>query len=377
MRTNQDVPVDMDVIIAGGGVIGLTLGWRLLKAGYRVTILDRAEAGRGASWAAAGMLAGASELGPEDTAALTLSGQSQALWPSFKAELEAISGSDVGYRDHGTVLVASHRDALNALHDAHRFYASHSLQAELLTPSQALEVEPALAPSILGALICKDDIQVDPRKLVSALRAVFLMTGGQLLEHRTVEKVLHADHRATGVVVDGAPLHADAVVLACGWETGSLLSGSFGAEALTPVKGQIVSLMTESPLLCHVLRSDDFYLVQRSDQEIVLGATSEKGVTDLALDERRLQSLFERASAVAPRLKETKIKDHWAGIRPGSVDGLPLIGPTDSEGLYVATGHYRNGIFWAPATAELILNYIDGDVAQAGASAFLPKRFAA
>jgi len=358
-------------------VIGLTLGWRLLKAGYRATILDRAEAGRGASWAAAGMLAGASELGPDDAAALALSSQSQSLWPSFKAELEAISGSDIGYRDHGTILVAAHQAALDALHDSHRFYTSQGIHAEFLTPSQVVEREPAMAPSILGALMCKDDIQVDPRKLVSALRSVFLMSGGKLMEHCAVEQVLTVDGRATGVSVNGSTLDADAVVLACGWETGSLLGGSFGSEALTPVKGQIVSLLTDVSLLHHVLRADDFYLVQRDDYEIVLGATSERGVTDLSLDERRLQELFERACRVVPGLRGAKIKDHWAGIRPGSIDGLPLIGPTDAEGLFVATGHYRNGIFWAPATAELILKYINGDVSGAGANAFLPRRFAA
>lgn len=367
----------MDVIIAGGGVIGLTLGWRLLKAGYRVTILDRAEAGRGASWAAAGMLAGAAELGPDDAPALALSTQSQALWPSFKAELEAITGSDIGYRDHGTILVAAHQDALSALNRAHSYYTAQGIHAELLSQSQALQAEPALASSILGALMCKDDIQVDPRKLVSALRAVFLMAGGRLMEHCAVEKVTFAGGRATGVLVDGSTLTADAVVLACGWQTGLLLGGALGRQPLTPVKGQIVSLLAETPLLRYVLRADDFYLVQRNDHEIVLGATSEEGITDLALDEDRLRNLFELAARVVPGLAEATIKDHWAGIRPGSIDGLPLIGPANADGLYVATGHYRNGIFWAPVTAELILQHLTGGASDAGASAFLPLRFAA
>ena len=367
----------MDVIIAGGGVIGLTIGWRLLQAGHQVTILDRAEAGRGASWAAAGMLAGASEFGPEDKAAYALSVMSQDLWPSFKAVLEAESGSEIGYRDHGTILAATTQDHLEALNRAYQFYRAQGIQAEHLTVSDILKAEPEIASSVLGAVICKNDIQVDPRKLITALRTVFLAAGGELMEHCAVEKVKVSGGRAVGVESYESALAADLVVLACGWQTGRLLDEAFAAEPLTPVKGQIVSLQTKSPLLRHVLRVDDFYLVQRSDDEILLGATSEMGVTDMALDEDRLRVLFERACLVLPQLANTRVRDHWAGIRPGSVDGLPLIGPTGTDGLFMAAGHYRNGIFWAPATAELMLRHLDGNGSNAAASPFLPLRFAA
>lgn len=360
-------------------MIGLSIGWRLAQAGAAVTVFERGATGKGASHAAAGMLAAGVEAEPGEEALWPLNRQSQALWPGFARELTALTGIDVGYRDEGTLVVALNRDDVERL----RFTADHQrnlgVELEWLAASELRRLEPALAPSVAGAVFSRGDHQVDNRLVAQALRAAFLAAGGTLREQVAVEAVEVSGGRARGVCTADGLHRADVVVLAAGVWSGSIAGLPDGARPqIRPIKGQMLALRMppDDPLLRHVLWTTSIYLVPRHDGRLIVGGTVEERGFDAQLTAGGVFSLLEGAWRVLPSIEDLPIDEMWVGFRPGSRDDAPVLGPCDIDGLILATGHHRNGILLTPLTAEAIARCVLDGIAPEAIRPFSIERFA-
>lgn len=348
------------VAVIGGGAIGLSIGWRLAAAGCGVDVFDAGAAGRGASWAAAGMLAASLEAEPQEDPLLNLTRASLALWPDFVRELEAATGLSVGYRREGTIAVAGTRDEAARLRFTYEFQRSLGLPVEWLSGAAVREREPCLAATTVAGALCASDHQVDNRQLVAALLAALAGVGGRLHEHCPAALVVDGGH-ARGVRADGRFWPADVVVLAAGaWSSG--IEGWPGTLKLPvrPVKGQMVMLQmpAEAPLLRHVVWAPKAYLVPRADGRLLIGATVEDRGFDTTVTAGGIYALLDAGWRTLPGIEDLPIVETWAGLRPGSRDDAPILGASPVDGLIVATGHYRNGILLTPITAAAIAEFV-------------------
>ncbi|GAA4042106.1 glycine oxidase ThiO [Nonomuraea soli] len=341
----------MDVIV-GGGVAGLSVAWRLARSGRPVTVVDPAPAS-GASHAAAGMLAPASETDYTEESLLRLGVESLRLWPSFAAELaaDAAPAGDwaamLDYRTEGTLDVGFDADDLAALDELASFMDKLGLPVERLTGRQCRRLEPMLAPSVRGGIHAPQDAWVDPRKVTAALLRALGRRGGRLVRARA-EQV-----RPGAVLTEGGEVvEAERVVLAAGaW------SGGLADVPVRPVKGQILRLRSPRPLLSRCVRGlvhgRPVYLVPRGDGELVVGATQEELGFDTTVTAGGVYELLRDARELVPGVTELELAESVAGLRPGTPDNLPLIGP--HRGLTLATGHHRGGVLLAPLTAAIVL----------------------
>jgi glycine oxidase len=356
------------VAIIGGGVIGLGIGWRLAQAGCPVEIFERGEAGKGASWAAAGMLAAGVETEPGELALHALNRASQLAWPDFAAELEAATGQSVELRQEGTLMVALNRDDAAQLRYTYEFQRAQGIALDWLSGAQARQREPFLHPNLAAAVFCAGDHQVENRKLVRALRAAFLAVGGKLHEHRAVTAIEIAGAKVTGLRVDAQRVAADIVVLAAGaWSAEIAGLPPVARPPVRPIKGQMLSLRMDpsQPLLRHVVWTPRVYLVPRNDGRLIVGATSEERGFDNNLTAGGVFSLLEGAWRALPGVEELPIDEMWVGFRPGSRDDAPVLGTGEVEGLIYATGHHRNGILLTPITANALATCIlTGDMTE-------------
>jgi glycine oxidase len=322
-----------------------------------VLVLDRGELGVGTSRVAAGMLAPVAEADAGERALLELGLRSAALWPQFARELVDASGVDIDYRTCGTLMLARDRDEAEALDRERDLRERLGLRVERLLPTAARRLEPALAPTLRGALHLPDDHAVDPRLVCAALARACERAGVVL--------------RPEVDVRDLAALPAEQVVIAAGpW------SGAFGEEAhVRPVKGQ--SLRLRDPggpgLLDRIVRFEGGYLVPRGDGRYVLGATTEERGFDTAVTAGGVYELLRDAGELVPGVLELEVEETIAGLRPGTPDNAPILGRSPSDPRVVwATGHYRNGVLLAPVTAELIAAELAGEPEE---HAFGPQRF--
>jgi len=349
------------VAIVGGGVIGLGIGWRLAQAGCLVEIFERGEAGKGASWAAAGMLAAGVETEPGELALHALNRASQLAWPDFAAELEAATGQSVELRREGTLMVALNRDDAAQLRYTYDFQCAQGIALDWLSGAQAREREVFLHPNLAAAVYCAGDHQVENRKLVRALRAAFIAAGGRLREHCNVTAIETAGGKVTGLQLEAQSVAADIVVLAAGAWSGEIAGlPPIARPPVRPIKGQMLSLRMDParPLLRHVVWTPRVYLVPRLDGRLLVGATSEERGFDANLTAGGVFSLLEGAWRALPGVEELSIDEMWVGFRPGSRDDAPILGAGEVEGLVYATGHHRNGILLTPVTANALATYI-------------------
>ena len=346
-----------------------------------MTLVDPSP-GRGASWAAAGMLAPVTEVayGEQPLLALTLAGS--ARWPSFAAELEEASGRSPGYVECGTVVVARDADDRAALDDLLAFQRSLGLEAEWLRRRELRGIEPGLAPGVRGGILVAGDHQVDNRALVEALCVAFERAGGTV-RRTAVAAVDVARDRVTGVrLSDGSRIAAGAVVLAAGCWTGGL--GGLPPDVLPPVrpvKGQLLHLAARgdaAPPATRTIRGLDVYVVTRPDGRVVVGATVEEQGFDTTVTAEAVHDLLRDARELLPGLGELAFAEAVAGLRPGSPDNAPLIGAVAGiEGLVCATGHHRNGILLAPVTAGAVVDLLLGRGVPEVVAPFSPGRFRA
>jgi glycine oxidase len=356
------------VAVVGAGVIGLGIGWRLRAAGCMVEVFDRGEAGRGASWAAAGMLAAGVETEPSEERLLALTLESQRLWPDFAREVEAASGCEIGYRDEGTLVVALTRDDAERLRFSYDFQRRLGIALEWLGPAECRRREPHLRPGLAAGVYSPRDHQVDNRKLVIALRAAFLAAGGRLHENAAVSEICVEQNRVRGLALGERRHEADIVVLAAGaWSGGIAGLPEAARPPVRPIKGQMLALAMDpaAPLLRHVLWAPGIYLVPRRDGRLLVGATVEERGFDERLTAGGLLSLLDAAWRAVPSIEELPVIESWAGFRPGSRDDAPILGPSPVEGLVLATGHHRNGILLAPVTVEAVSRTVlTGEIAE-------------
>jgi len=345
-----------DVLVAGGGLIGLAVAWRAALAGLSVTVVDDAPGG-GASRAAAGMLAPVTEAAYGEQRLLGLARASLARYPSFVAELEQASGGPVGLRTAGTLLVGFDADDMTALEQLHDFQRELGLHAERLTPRACRQREPGLSPRLRGGLHVPGDHSVDPRALHAALLVAAARAGVRVLRARVAALVANGDRAAGLRLDDGSTLRADAVVLALGARSGLLPGVPSGAVPVRPVKGQILRLRGE-PVLAGTVRAlvlgRAVYLVPYGGDRVVVGAT----VEELGFDDRvtagAVLDLLRDATEVVPGLTELELVETLARSRPGTPDNAPLLGRSVLPGLVLATGHYRNGVLLTPVTADAV-----------------------
>jgi glycine oxidase len=368
-----------DVVVVGGGVVGLGVAWRAAQAGMAVTVVDPAP-GRGASWAAAGMLAPVTEVHYGEQALLRLNLAAADRWPAFAAELEEAAGAPIGYRRCGTLTVARDADDNAALEDLYRFQLRCGLQVERLRSRDCRRLEPGLAPSVRGGVLAPGDHQVDNRAMADALVAAGERAGVRLLLGRAAELVVDGE-RVTGVTLaGGASLPAGTVVLAAGCWSRDL--GGLAAELLPPVrpvKGQLLHLRgpAADPLCRRNVRGLEVYVVPRADGRVVVGATVEEQGFDARVTAGAVHDLLRAALELLPDVAELELAETVAGLRPGSPDNAPLLGPAGVDGLVVATGHYRNGILLAPVTADAVAELLVSGRVPAAIAAFRPDRRAA
>src|SRR3954463_6111271 len=336
-----------DVTVIGGGVIGLSVAWRAAQRGAQVTVFDRGALGDGASRVAAGLLAPLSEADAREPELLRAGLESARRWPAFAEEL----GLGDAYRTCGTLYVARDADEAEALERERALREELGVPVARLRGSEARKLEPGLAPGIRAALDVPDDHAVDPRALIAALVTACDAAGV------TLRPNTEAPTSPGGQVV--------------------LATGAWAGAPVRPVKGQILRLRDpDGPgLVDRVIRHEEFYLVPRGDGRYVLGATLEEKGFDTTVTAGAVRDLLQEAQLVVPGIDELVLEETAAGLRPGTPDNAPLIG-LRSDGVIVATGHYRNGILLAPLTADAVAALLAGEEPPAAARAFAPARFA-
>ena len=348
-----------DVIVIGGGIIGLSLAVSLKKRGAAVLVVERGEPGREASHAAGGMLVDCSL---ETTPALQpLAVASARMYPEFAHELESESGVKVDLRDPGTILFPPPEH----VHERPGFRLS------ALLPAPLNELEPELAES--SAFYLKER-SVDPRALTAAALKTAKNRGVDFSSGDAVTAVNVSDLHVTGVTTSKTSFLAPKVVNCAGAWSGMIAPHNFPTR---PVKGQMLCLaMPTRTLLKHVIRSPQAYLIPRSDGRLLVGATVEDAGFDKRTDPTTIKRLHSAALQLVPKLRDAKILEDWAGLRPGTPDGLPILGATATPGYYVATGHFRDGILLAPITAHFMTDIIDRRAPEYDLTPFSPARFA-
>ncbi len=349
-----------DVVVAGGGIIGMTVAWRLAQQGLSVAVVDH-DAGGGASYAAAGMLAPVTEVAYGEAALLDLARASLDLYPAFLAELTQASSLPVALRSAGTLMVGFDEDDVVALVRSHDFQAELGLDAHRVGPQECRRLEPSLTTRLRAGVHVTGDHSVDARGLHAALTAAARNAGVQLVARRVAD-VLLAGGRVAGVVCDdGSALTGGHVVLAMGAWSRGLPSLPADAVPVRPVKGQILRLGGEALLRGTVralVRGRSVYLVPLGDAGLVVGATVEELGFDPRVTAGAVHELLRDAIEVVPGVSELELVETLARWRPGTPDNAPLLGPTCLAGLVLATGHHRNGVLLAPVTAAIIADLL-------------------
>jgi glycine oxidase len=347
-----------EVIIVGGGIIGLSLAIALRRRGGRVLVVERGEPGREASYAAGGMLVDSSLETPPALQALAVA--SARMYPEFAHEIEVESGAKVDLRDHGTIVIRSPEDVQER----------PRVSMDELSPRALSELEPELAAK--RAFYLKER-SVDPRALSSAATKAAKNLSVDFSSGDPVNAVDLSQGQVTGVTTSKTAFLTRKVVICAGAWSGQIAPCAFPTR---PVKGQMLCLaMPSRTLLKHVIRSPKAYLIPRSDGRLLVGATVEEAGFDKRTDPGTIQRLHRAALELVPKLRDARILEDWAGLRPGTPDNLPILGATQTPGCYVATGHFRDGILLAPITAKLMCAVIEGSTPELDLAAFSPLRF--
>jgi glycine oxidase len=365
-----------DLVVIGGGVIGLAIAWRAANEGARTTVVD-ASPGSGASAVAAGMLAPVTEVHPGEEALLRLNLMSSRLYPAWVKELEEASDRDVGYRRCGTLMVARDGDENRALEEVLALQQRLDVPGQRLTGSEARELEPVLSRKVRGGIHVPDDHAIDGQALTAALMTACERAGVTFVP-QSVKAIGSIGDRVAGVRLDdGGTIGCDGVVLSAGCWSGRIEGVPAEiAGVLRPVKGQLLRLRAGEGTLPfdRNLRGSEVYLVARTDGSVIVGATVEEKGFDTAVTADAVYELLRDAYEIAPSLLEARFDSAVAGLRPGTPDNAPLIGNTSLGGLFVACGHYRNGLLLAPVTARAIVALLSG-AHDPAVDDFSPDRF--
>jgi glycine oxidase len=358
------------VLIVGGGIIGCAAAYELAGAGCQVTVFERATPGAEASSAAAGLLAPIDDSTETNFARLALA--SWRLYPDVVRDLQERTGIDVEYVTRGTIYPTS---AAQKRRDVGQWADSKEFGVEMLQGEELRRLEPALSPTIRHAVFVKGDHWLNNQRLVLAYAQAAASAGVELRTGSSVSRLVVEGGRARGVVTDGEQVDGDAVLLAAGAWSGELMAG-LGSLRIEPRRGQMIALAHVPALVTHCVHGE-VYLVPRPSGELLIGATVERAGFQRAVTAEGLAGLLQSAFELVPALRELPIARTWSGFRPWAPDSLPVLGPWPGvAGLFVATGHFRNGILLAPITARVMTEWITGGQPSVDVKDFLPDRFA-
>jgi glycine oxidase len=371
-----------DVAIIGGGIIGSSIAFELAAEKLDVVLLDREEPGRGASWAAAGMLSAAPD-SPEARPLVPLAKESLELYPQFISRIEDATEPFMHFGSEGTLQIFP---GPNAEFDRDKMVAdlkTLGIEIEPVTLETAREMENAISPKVHAVAWLPRESTVDPRSLMEAILAALRYRDVEIRAGCAATSITRQGSTCTGLTAHGEPISAKIVVLAAGCHSANLAGenivedGWLSRYAPTrPIRGQMLALHSTEIELRRVLRSERGYLVPRHEGRIVAGSTLEDVGFNKNLTAGGICEILNAAIELAPRLAHAQLLETWAGLRPGTPDNLPIIGPTPIDGLFIATGHYRNGILLAPITAKLVRDWIVDQKMPATARIFSPLRFA-
>jgi glycine oxidase len=367
-----------DVAIIGGGVIGTSIAFELAAEKLRVVLLDRQQPGLEASWAAAGMLSPGGHFSGDDPL-VPFAKLSFEMYPEFIATVESASARSVEFSRPGAVEVFYGESAQEECDDFCTAQRRCGLRAEVICVAEARKLEPALGSAARAAACLPEEATVEPRSLMDALLAGAKNRGVEIRPSCAVTRLEFEGQRCLGLIANGERIAADSVVLAAGCFSQQVLTGMNGLERTIPTKpirGQMVALRSESARVMRVLRSAKGYVVPRRAGYVVCGSTLEDAGFEKRVTPEGVQEILGAARELVPALAEATTLDAWAGLRPGTPDGLPILGATEFAGLLAATGHYRNGILLAPATAKKIAKLILTRKSDPEIAIFSPVRFA-
>lgn len=347
------------VAIIGGGIIGCLTAWFLKRRGAEPLILERARLGREASWAGAGILFPIFPwLYPDAFSRLIAA--SLAMYPGLARDLKKASSINIQWLQSGLLIPVFADDGVDhrpaALDWSHRF----GWEVQELSAAAARRIEPALAADVTAALLWPQVAQVRNPRLLKAVRCALLQAGVVMREGVDIAALEERRGRITGLRLhDGELIEADHVLLAAGSWSGQLAQRFGFALPVAPVKGQIVLLKAETGRLHHIVKHDDAYFVPRRDGRILVGASMENVGFRRGNTVTAVHDLLHASLRLLPGLAEIEIERQWMGFRPGSPDGMPFLGPVPGRpGLWVAAGHYRNGVALAPVTAEVMTRWL-------------------
>jgi glycine oxidase len=364
---------NFEVLVAGGGLIGGAIALELALAGLRVAIFDKGDPGRESSWAGAGILSPAPE-NPATIPLVPLAKASMALYPDFVARVEEISGQSVGFRAKGTLEALFSRDAARELSTHVALHHGWGLQAEAISAEDARELEPALSPELEAAVLRPDEASVDNRALTRAVLEAARKSGAKIFAHHEVQGIWREKQRCAGLLLKNEKISAQWTIIAAGCFSANI-AGVNTYAPVRPARGQMISLRAEQTKIERVLWSDKIYLVPRNDGRILAGATVEYVGFDKNVTAGGLEKILAGALELAPDLARAHVDETWAGLRPDSPDHLPILGPTDIDGLLIATGHFRSGILLTPITAHLIREWVTQQNVSVDWDRFSPLRF--
>ena len=358
----------MKVVIVGGGIAGLAIAWRLARENVPVEVIERGICGRGASWAAAGMIAPGGEAAGETGPLALFARRAREAWMSFSELLEAETSTAISYHETGSLVLAQSEAQARQMRRQTMPSAIWIDRAELLVR------EPFLSPHLAGALCFPEDAQVDNRAVCEALRAALLARNVPIHENCDALSLICGAGGIRGLSTCSGPIEADRIVLACGAWTNLIAGSEFELPPVKPVKGQMAACIPPAGIALPnaLIWSDEIYLVPRGDR-LLIGATVEDAGFDMSVEHRACDDLLRSAANLIPSIPRWELAEFWSGLRPRTPDDAPVLGATATEGLYVAGGQFRNGILFAPAIAESMLEIILGN--GSGIAAFDPLRF--
>jgi glycine oxidase len=365
-----------DVLIVGGGVIGLTIARALAKRGVRdVTLIERGQMHAEASWAAGGILGPQVEADRVDDF-FRLARASRDMYPEFARALNEESGTDVELDTTGTVYLAFTQEQESELRHRYNWQTKAGFAIEWLSDGEARALEPCISSAVRCALRFPNDIQVENRRLVTALAIANERLGVRMISGCEVSELCVAQGRVCGVETSLGRVSAPIVVLAAGAWT-SLIKSSLPKIQIEPVRGQMLCFKADPPIARHVIYSSRGYLVPRRDGRVLAGSTSEHVGFERSVTDEGMIKIKSMAIEIVPSIRSLPLASSWAGFRPRAADGPPVLGPCEGiEGLFYATGHYRNGILLAPITGELIAETIISGESASLLKPFSPNRVA-
>jgi glycine oxidase len=364
---------EFDAAIVGGGLIGASIALELAQAGLRVGLFDRQEPGQESSWAGAGILSPAPE-GPAMIPLVPLGKASMAIYPEFVRTVEEISGQSGGFRPKGTLQALFARDAREELSTVIALHHGLGLKAEPLSAKDARALEPSLSENLEAAALRPEEASVDNRALTQAVLEAARRSGVQFFPGSGAEAIWREGGRCAGLNLKNEKVEARWTVIAAGCFSANI-EGVAAYAPVRPAKGQMVALRTDELKIERVLWSEKIYLVPRNDGRILAGATVEYTGFEKGLTAGGLEKILAAAIELSPGIAAARVEETWAGLRPDSPDHLPILGPTDIDGLLIATGHFRSGILLTPITARLVREWVTLQRVSVDWDRFSPMRF--